>query len=93
MKSFLFPLAILASSGAMAQTTSACGADYIVEACLSSEKAKLEACKGTDYECQCAQWQNIITYELPPHTHRTTKPGLRPMSRYRTRPRLSCAGC
>ncbi|KAK3906734.1 hypothetical protein C8A05DRAFT_29388 [Staphylotrichum tortipilum] len=60
MKSFLLPLAVLASS-AMAQTTSACGADYIVDACLSSERAKLEACKGTDYGCQCAQWQNIIT--------------------------------
>ncbi|KAL2128290.1 hypothetical protein VTI74DRAFT_9379 [Chaetomium olivicolor] len=61
MKSFLLlPVALLASA-AVAQTTSACGANYIVEACLASEKAKLAACKGTDYECQCAQWENVIT--------------------------------
>lgn len=60
MKAFLLPIAILASS-AMAQTSSACAADYIVDACLSSENAKLASCQGTDYECQCAQWQNIIT--------------------------------
>ncbi len=64
MKSFLFPLAVLASS-AVAQTTSACAADYIVQACLSSEKAKLTSCQSTDYECQCNQWKNIITYGSP----------------------------
>jgi len=60
MKSFLFPLAVLASS-AVAQTTSVCLADYIVKACLSSEKAKLTSCVSTDYDCQCQQWKNIIT--------------------------------
>ncbi len=61
MKSFLFPLTVLASC-AVAQTTSACGADYIVETCLSSEKAKLAACDGKDYGCQCQQWKNVIAY-------------------------------
>jgi hypothetical protein len=61
MKAFLFPLAVLASS-AMAQTTSVCGANYIVEACLGSEKAKLAACTTGDYECQCNGWKNVITY-------------------------------
>ncbi|KAK4042640.1 hypothetical protein C8A01DRAFT_33304 [Parachaetomium inaequale] len=60
MKAFLFPLAVLASS-AMAQTTSACGADYIVESCLHFETTKLNACANDDYGCRCAQWQNIIT--------------------------------
>ncbi|KAL2259531.1 hypothetical protein VTK26DRAFT_6767 [Humicola hyalothermophila] len=61
MKSILLlPVAILAST-AMAQTTSICGANYIVEACLSSEHAKLSACGSQDYECQCNQWQNILT--------------------------------
>ena len=79
MKAFLFPLAVLASS-AMAQTTSTCGADYIVDACLESENAKLGNCKDGDYECKCTQWQNIITYGRPqpfplafslvcPHSH------------------------
>jgi hypothetical protein len=61
MKAFLLPLAVLASS-AMAQTTAACGADYIVEACLGTENAKLANCKDQDWDCMCAQWQNIITY-------------------------------
>ncbi|KAK4154160.1 hypothetical protein C8A00DRAFT_14690 [Chaetomidium leptoderma] len=59
MKAFLLPLAVLASS-ALAQTSSACGADYIVDTCLGDEKAKLAACAGTDYDCQCAGWQNIL---------------------------------
>lgn len=64
MKAFLFPLAVLASS-AMAQTTSTCGADYIVDACLESENTKLGNCKDTDYECKCTQWINIMTYGHP----------------------------
>ncbi|KAJ4302585.1 hypothetical protein N0V88_002735 [Collariella sp. IMI 366227] len=60
MKSFLLlPVALLAGA-AVAQTTE-CGADYIVEACLASEKAKLAACKGDDYDCACARWIDIIT--------------------------------
>ncbi|KAK4194570.1 hypothetical protein QBC40DRAFT_259861 [Triangularia verruculosa] len=59
MKSFLFPVAVLVSV-AMAQTT-ACAADYIVESCLGSEKAKLAACVSGDYGCQCAAWQAILT--------------------------------
>lgn len=70
MKAFLFPLAVLASSVAAQTTTTACAADYIVEACLSSEKAKLASCQNTDYVCQCAVWQSIITYGSP--SNRTT---------------------
>ncbi|KAK4142062.1 uncharacterized protein C8A04DRAFT_38581 [Dichotomopilus funicola] len=60
MKAVLLSLAVLASS-AMAQTSSACGADYIVESCLSSEKAKLATCDGKDYDCLCQSWKNILT--------------------------------
>jgi hypothetical protein len=63
MKAFLFPLAILASS-AVAQTTTACAADYIVESCLSTEKAKLESCGHEDWTCRCAGWNAILTYAL-----------------------------
>ena len=72
MKVFLFSLAVMASS-VMAQST-ACGADYIVETCLSSETLKLNACGSEDYGCRCAQWKNILTYgaSIPfsshPHT-------------------------
>ncbi|KAL1835689.1 hypothetical protein VTJ49DRAFT_6208 [Mycothermus thermophilus] len=60
MKAFLFPLAVLASSAA-AQTTSECGAAYIVDACLTSEKAKLNACGDQDYVCRCDNWINVLT--------------------------------
>jgi len=63
MKAFLFPLAVLASS-AMAQTTTACGADYIVESCLDFETTKLNDCANDDYGCKCSQWQNIKTYDI-----------------------------
>jgi hypothetical protein len=61
MKAFLFPLAVMASS-VMAQTTTACGADYIVSSCLSSETLKLNACGAKDYGCRCDGWKNILTY-------------------------------
>ncbi|KAK0666375.1 hypothetical protein QBC41DRAFT_151210 [Cercophora samala] len=60
MKSFFLPVAVLVSA-AVAQTTSVCGADYIVESCLGSEKAKLAACGQSDYDCSCAAWQAILT--------------------------------
>jgi hypothetical protein len=62
MKSFLFPLAILVSS-VMAQTTSACGADYIVESCLASQRMALNVCNTTDYACHCNGWTNLIKYD------------------------------
>lgn len=66
MKSFLFPLAVLVSS-AMAQdqtqTTSACGADYIVESCLDTQKAALGVCTVTDYACHCNGWTNLMAYD------------------------------
>jgi hypothetical protein len=60
MKSFLFPIALMASA-AMAQSNSDCAANYIVEACLEGENAKLANCKTGDYNCQCNQWINIVT--------------------------------
>lgn len=60
MKAILLPLALFASA-AVAQTSSACGADYIVEACLGSETAKLAACADADYECKCAAHTDILT--------------------------------
>lgn len=66
MKSFLFPLAVLTSS-AMAQTASVCGADYIVESCLGSQKAALNICQATDYACHCNGWTNLIRYDADFH--------------------------
>ncbi|KAK4100053.1 hypothetical protein N658DRAFT_145610 [Parathielavia hyrcaniae] len=60
MKAILLPLAVLASC-AMAQSTSVCAANYIVEACLEFENAKLNECGQENWDCSCQQWQNIIT--------------------------------
>ncbi|KAK4164474.1 hypothetical protein QBC43DRAFT_47208 [Cladorrhinum sp. PSN259] len=60
MKFFLLPVAFMAA-GAVAQATSACAADYVVESCLGSERSKLAACASTDYECLCAGNQSLIT--------------------------------
>lgn len=64
---FLIPVALLAlgvsaqSSAAGGSSSSKCDADYIVTNCLESENAKLEACDYTDYDCQCAAAQSILT--------------------------------
>ncbi|KAK0615025.1 hypothetical protein B0T17DRAFT_375746 [Bombardia bombarda] len=61
MKATLFSIVAFAATVATAQTTSACAADYIVEACLSTENARLATCATTDYDCQCAAWGSILT--------------------------------
>ena len=63
MKFFLLPVAIMATA-AVAQN-SACAADYIVEACLGTERSKLASCASTDYDCLCAGHNSLITYAVP----------------------------
>lgn len=60
MKAILLPLALFASA-AVAQTSSVCGADYIVEACLGSENAKLAGCGDSDWGCKCQAYTDILT--------------------------------
>ncbi|KAK3682143.1 hypothetical protein B0T22DRAFT_276962 [Podospora appendiculata] len=65
MKAVVLPVAIFsaaAAAAAAAQSTTACGAAYIVEACLGTENAKLAGCASSDYVCQCAAYGNILTY-------------------------------
>jgi hypothetical protein len=60
MKAVLLSLAFFAAA-AVAQST-ACAADYIVEACLGTENGKLASCATTDYVCRCNAFGNILTY-------------------------------
>ncbi|KAF9882145.1 hypothetical protein CkaCkLH20_00181 [Colletotrichum karsti] len=64
---FLLPITLLAAAVA-AQTTAVssggtvkCDAENIVETCLQSENAKVQACSPTDYDCQCAAYQAVAT--------------------------------
>ncbi|KAK3331940.1 hypothetical protein B0T19DRAFT_89444 [Cercophora scortea] len=60
----LLPVAIFSAAvtaAAAGQSTTACGAAYIVEACLGTENAKLAGCATSDYVCQCAAYGNILT--------------------------------
>ena len=59
MKAVLFSLAFLAAA-ASAQST-ACAADYIVEACLGTISGQLASCGQTDYGCQCTQYEQFVT--------------------------------
>jgi hypothetical protein len=59
MKAALVSLVFFAAA-AVAQTT-ACAADYIVEACLGTENGKLANCAQTDYVCRCNAFGNILT--------------------------------
>lgn len=63
---FFLPIALLAAS-ASAQSaaapapSSACQANYIVEACLTTQNTRLAGCAGTDYSCQCSAYIDILT--------------------------------
>ena len=59
MKFFLLPVAFVASLAAA--QSSACGANYILEACLTSENAKFAACSEGDWDCKCSSYNNIMT--------------------------------
>ncbi|KAH8902378.1 hypothetical protein BR93DRAFT_264420 [Coniochaeta sp. PMI_546] len=59
MKAVLFPLAFLAA--AVSAQSTACAADYIVEACLGTTNGQLAACSNNDYGCQCTAYTNILT--------------------------------
>ncbi|KAL8418678.1 hypothetical protein RB594_002045 [Gaeumannomyces avenae] len=59
MKFFLLPLAFAASLAAA--QSSACGADYILEACLTTENANFAACSEGDWDCKCSSYNNIMT--------------------------------
>ncbi|KAF6839816.1 hypothetical protein CMUS01_04156 [Colletotrichum musicola] len=56
---FFLPIALLAA--AVAAQDPKCDAEPIVEACLASENAKVEACSTTDYDCLCAAYQSVAT--------------------------------
>ncbi|KAM7199344.1 hypothetical protein V8F20_005739 [Naviculisporaceae sp. PSN 640] len=59
MKSVFVALAAFAAAAIAAE--SECAADYIVEACLGSETAKLATCGDNDWDCKCYAHQNILT--------------------------------
>jgi len=54
----------LTSSTAVATSSSGstkCQAQNILDACLTSTKAQLDACAGNDYGCLCDQYTNVLT--------------------------------
>ncbi|EFX04791.1 phospholipase d1 [Grosmannia clavigera kw1407] len=57
----VFVSAALLAASATAQTTSACAAENIVTACLSTENAQLASCGTSDWDCMCNAYVNIIT--------------------------------
>ena len=62
MKTVLFALTAFAAAAIAADSSSSeCAADYIVEACLGSETAKLSTCGTNDWDCQCNGHINVIT--------------------------------
>ncbi|KAK1543341.1 hypothetical protein CPAR01_03974 [Colletotrichum paranaense] len=57
---FFYPLA-LALAAVVAAADDDCDAAPIVEACLTSENAKVKDCNATDYDCLCAAYQAVAT--------------------------------
>ncbi|GAP84506.1 putative GPI anchored serine-threonine rich protein [Rosellinia necatrix] len=60
MKATLISVAVLAVS-ATAQTTSACGAQSIVDACLETTQSYLSQCGTQDFACLCEKYTTIMT--------------------------------
>lgn len=54
------------SCGILSSPTTANGVDSIVDACLASTQALADACVGNDWVCLCTQYQNVLTYVVPP---------------------------
>lgn len=75
MKFFLLPLAFTASLAAA--QSSACGAEYILDACLTTENAKFAACSEGDWDCKCSSYNNIMTCfnNCPNDSRRETQQG------------------
>jgi hypothetical protein len=63
MKAVFFPVAFLAAA-VSAQTTSACAADYVVEACLGTSNGQLATCGTNDYQCKCDAYKQGVQYVL-----------------------------
>lgn len=62
LAAMLAPAAVLAQDAtAPSAATSTCGADYIVESCLTSTTSTQQDCGQQDYSCQCAAYQAIAT--------------------------------
>ncbi|KAK1984867.1 hypothetical protein LZ30DRAFT_710364 [Colletotrichum cereale] len=57
---FSYPLALALAAVVAAQDDN-CDAAPIVEACLSSENAKVKDCNSVDYDCLCAAYQAVAT--------------------------------
>lgn len=57
--SVLLPISLLASYAA-AQTTSACAAQPVLEACLASTQAIASDCASNDYNCLCPKWKTVL---------------------------------
>ncbi|KAK3935533.1 CFEM domain-containing protein [Diplogelasinospora grovesii] len=51
--------AIFAASGVMAQSSTACAAEYIVTTCLGTQQGRLASCNTNDYVCQCQAYGDI----------------------------------
>ncbi|ROV92373.1 hypothetical protein VMCG_09152 [Cytospora schulzeri] len=68
MKAIIFSLAALlaptlaqSTTSSAVTSTSSCGAEYIVEQCLTDTESTQKNCDTTDYSCQCAAYQAEAT--------------------------------
>ncbi|KAF4591810.1 CFEM domain-containing protein [Ophiocordyceps camponoti-floridani] len=57
----LLPLTLLATVAGVSAQNEKCDADYIVQACLKSENAKVQMCPGADWDCLCAAYNAVAT--------------------------------
>lgn len=45
-------------------TSSVCGAQPVLDACIASTTAIIQSCASTDYNCQCQKYGDLLTYNL-----------------------------
>jgi len=58
MKSFA-PLALLALAAGVSAVDPKCEADYIVQVCKSQQKARINSCTPSDWDCLCPAYQAL----------------------------------
>ncbi|KUJ15634.1 uncharacterized protein LY89DRAFT_719361 [Mollisia scopiformis] len=56
-----FAVAATSTTYSYVPTTSACGAQPVLEACIASTTAIIESCAATDYSCQCQKYTDLVT--------------------------------
>jgi hypothetical protein len=65
MRLTIFAALLAGASAVLAQSTSACAAQPVLNNCLDSTQLAASNCNTTDYGCLCEKWSAVVVYVSP----------------------------